>query len=188
LSRHVEAGLELETGPDPDTPATGALAPFARALDFLNLCIVRLGSLALLAAAGVLTYSVASRYFFKAATDWQDELAVFCLVGAVFSAGAYVQSQRGHIGIELLAAFLTPAANRVRAIVVDIASFLFCAFFSWKSWTLWHESWVDKQTTSSSWAPPLWIPYFLMAFGMTLLAVQIGLQIATRFQKRAGGP
>jgi TRAP-type C4-dicarboxylate transport system permease small subunit len=184
LSRHVEAGLEIESGPDPDRPASGALLPFARALDFVNLWIVRLGSLALLAAAFVLTYSVVSRYFFKAATDWQDEAAVFCLVGAVFTAGAYVQSQRGHIGIELLAVFLTPSANRVRAVVVDIASLLFCAFFSWKSWTLWHEAWVDKQTTSSSWAPPLSIPYFLMAFGMTLLAVQIALQVAVRFQKR----
>ena len=34
------------------------------------------------AASLVLTYSVFSRYLFKAATDWQDEVAVFCIVGA----------------------------------------------------------------------------------------------------------
>jgi hypothetical protein len=44
---------------------------------------------------------------------------------------------------------------------------------------------VDKQTTTSSWAPPLWIPYALMAAGMTLLAVQIALQVAVRLQRRA---
>jgi TRAP-type C4-dicarboxylate transport system permease small subunit len=175
LSLRTEAGFDPEAGPEP-TP--GALGAAGRALAFVNLCLVRLGSVALLAAALILTYSVVSRYFFKATTDWQDEAAVFCIVGAVFVASAYVQSYRGHIGIELLAHFLPPRANRVRAILVDVASLLFCAFFSWKSWTLWHEAFVEKQTTTSAWGPPLWIPYGLMAFGMTLLAVQIALQVA----------
>lgn len=152
-------------------------------MTFLNRWIVRAGSLALLAASLILTYSVVSRYFFKAATDWEDEAAVFCIVGAVFLASAYVQSMRGHIGIELLATFLPPAANRVRAIVVDSASLAFCAFFAWKSWTLLHEAWVDKQTTTSTWGPPLWIPYSLMALGMTLLTAQIALQVMEAFRR-----
>lgn len=182
MSRLTEAGLEPERGPE---AASGPIAPLARAIAFLNVWIVRAGSLALLAASLVLTYSVASRYFFKAATDWQDEAAVFCIVGAVFTASAYVQSYRGHIGIELLAAFLSPRANRIRAIVVDIASCAFCAFFAWKSWTLLHEAYVDNQTTTSAWAPPLWIPYGLMAFGISLLALQIALQIAQGLQRRS---
>jgi TRAP-type C4-dicarboxylate transport system permease small subunit len=155
-----------------------------RALAFLNAWIVRLGGVALLAASLILTYSVVSRYFFKAATDWEDEAAVFCIVGAVFTASAYVQSQRGHVGIELLSAFLPPSADRVRAWIVDVASLAFCAFFAWKSWTLWHEAWVDKQITNSTWGPPLWIPYGLMAAGMTLLALQIALQVAVGLQRR----
>jgi TRAP-type C4-dicarboxylate transport system permease small subunit len=175
-----------ETGPAPAAPRepqpTGPLAGIARAIAWVNIAIIALGSLALLAAALILTYSVASRSLFKAATDWQDEAAVFCIVGAVFLAAAYVQSYRGHIGIEFLATLLSPAANRVRAIVVDIATLVFCTFFGWKSWTLWHEAWKDNQTTTSSWSPPLWIPYSLMALGMTLLAVQVALQIAARLQ------
>ena len=181
MTRAVEAGLEPAAGPE---IPPGPLGVAARALAWLNAWIVRAGSVALLAAALILTYSVASRYFFRAATDWQDEAAVFCIVGAVFMASAYVQSYRGHIGIELLAHFLPPRANRVRAILVDLASFLFCAFFAWKSWTLLHEAYLEKQTTTSAWAPPLWIPYGLMAFGITLLAVQIALQIAAGLQRR----
>ena len=39
---------------------------------------------------------------------------------------------------------------------------------------------VDGQTTSSSWAPPLAIPYGLMALGMSLLSLQLLLQSAAR--------
>ena len=171
MSRRAEAGLEPEAGPEPPQGAVD------RALAIAHDWIVRAGSVALFAASLILTYSVASRYFFKAATDWQDEAAVFCIVGAVFMASGYVQSYRGHVGIELLEVFLPPRANRVRALLVDVFSLAFCAFFAWKSWTLWHEAWVDKQTTTSTWGPPLWIPYGLMAAGMTLLTLQIAIQL-----------
>lgn len=136
--------------------------------------------LALLAAAGILTYSVAARYFFKISTDWQDEASVFLLVGATFLSGAYVQSVRGHIGIEAVGGLLPPALNRWRLILVDAASCGFCFFFAWKSWTLWHEAWTEGQTTASSWAPPLWIPYAIMAVGMTLVGVQLLLHFLAR--------
>jgi TRAP-type C4-dicarboxylate transport system permease small subunit len=60
-------------------------------------------------------------------------------------------------------------------------SFFFCSFFAWKSWTLWHEAWVDKMTSSSSWAPPLAIPYGLMSAGMSLLALQLLVQLVSHF-------
>jgi TRAP-type C4-dicarboxylate transport system permease small subunit len=159
----------------------GPLGVLENAIAWINRVMVVFGMIALVVAAFVLTYSVFSRYLFKAATDWQDEAAVFCIVGAVFLSGAYVQSLRGHIGIEALASILPPGVNRVRACVVDVLSLVFCAFFAWKSWKLWHEAWVDGMTSSSTWAPPLAIPYGLMAGGMTLLSIQIMLQVATYF-------
>ena len=159
----------------------GVLGLVEAALAFVNRATVFVGMLALAAASLVLTWSVFSRYMFKAATDWQDEIAVFCIVGAVFLAGAWVQAQRGHVGIEAIAAILPPRVNRARVVVVDILTLLFCAFFAWKSWTLFHEAWVDKMTTSSTFAPPLTIPYGLMAAGMTLLVVQLALQTTAHF-------
>jgi len=103
-------------------------------------------------------------------------VAVFMLVGATFMTTAHVQSLRGHVGIEAVIGMLPPAVNRVRAVLVDLVSAAFCAFFSWKSWALLHEAWTEGQTTSSSFAPPLWIPYSLMTAGMTLLTLQLILQ------------
>jgi len=104
-------------------------------------------------------------------------MSVFLLVGATFMCAGYVQSQRGHIGIEAVASLLPPLVNKLRLIFCDLVSFLFCSFFSWKSMLLLHEAWVDGQTTSSSWAPPLSIPYGFMTTGMTLLSLQILLQL-----------
>jgi TRAP-type C4-dicarboxylate transport system permease small subunit len=155
--------------------------PLPRAMAAVNSVMVFFGMIALLIASFVLSYSVFSRYLFKAATDWQDEVAVFSIVGAVFLSGAWVQSQRGHVGIEAISSILPPGVNHVRRIVVDIMTLAFCAFFAWKSWTLFHEAWVDKMTTSSTFSPPLTIPYGLMATGMTLLVVQLLLQTVAHF-------
>jgi len=161
----------------------GTLGALERAMIGVNKLMMLFGMIALLVASFVLTYSVFSRYLFRAATDWQDEIAVFSIVGAVFLAGAWVQAQRGHIGIEAVASILPPSANRVRIVIVDALTLSFCAFFAWKSWTLFHEAWVDKMTTSSTFSPPLTVPYGLMALGMTLLVAQIALQLAAHFAR-----
>jgi len=153
------------------------VAAFERALSFCNRIIVVLASVALIAACATLSYSVLGRALFHLANYWQDEASVFLLVGATFMTSAYVQGQRGHIGIEAFVGMLSPAANRVRLWLVDVASFLFCSFFAWKSWTLMHEAYVEGRVTNSTWSPPFAIPYTLMALGMTLLCVQILLQI-----------
>jgi TRAP-type C4-dicarboxylate transport system permease small subunit len=149
-------------------------------LDRLNRAIVFLSAIALLVASCVLTYSVVLRYFSPQPTDWQDEFSVFLLIGVTFMSAAWVQSQRGHIGIEAVATLLPPSLDRWRMRLVDVASALFCAFFAWKSWTLLEEAWVEGYVSSSSWAPPLWIPYLTMSLGMSLLTLQILVQVLRR--------
>ena len=182
-------GGVFETNAEADAPPALSgplLSGLSAAIDGLNRLIIIGSQVALVAASLVLSYSVIARYWFKAATYWQDEAAVFLLVGATFLSAAYVQSKRGHIGIEALTGLLSPRLNRIRLLGVDVASFLFCAFFAWKSWTLAEEAYVDGQVSSSTWAPPLAIPYTIMAAGMTLLSVQILLQIALALATRNG--
>lgn len=171
-------------GPLPDqtnrsaaTKDNAFVAAFEHVLAWCNSVIVVLAAIALIAACVILSYSVLGRALFHSPNYWQDEAAVFLLVGATFMTSAYVQQQRGHIGIEAFVGLLSPLANRVRLWLVDLASFLFCSFFAWKSWTLTNEAWADGQVSNSMWSPPLAIPYCLMASGMTLLCLQLLLQI-----------
>jgi TRAP-type C4-dicarboxylate transport system permease small subunit len=149
----------------------------------LNYVVTIVSSVALVVAAFVLSYSVASRYFFHFSTDWQDEFSVFLIVGAVFMSSAAVQARRGHVAIEAFSAMLSPWANRIRLFIVDVASLVFCAFFAWKSFTLLHEAIVEGYRTGSTWQPPLWVPYSLMTCGMVLLSIQLILQVANHISR-----
>jgi TRAP-type C4-dicarboxylate transport system permease small subunit len=161
------------------------VAALGRSLAFCNTIIVVVAAVALIAACAILSYSVLTRSLLHSATYWQDEAAVFLLVGATFMSAAYVQGQRGHIGIEAFVGLLSPTANSIRLWLVDLASLLFCGFFAWKSWTLTYEAWADGQVSNSMWSPPLAIPYALMALGMTLLCLQILLQIMVPLSRKA---
>ena len=172
-------GIDAAAGtiPTTDVPVSGPLGAIQSVVGALNTLMAVLSAIAIAAAGFVLTWEVAGRYFFSIPSDWQDELSVFLLVGATFLSAAWVQARRGHVAIDAFGAILPPAADRARRWLADLLSLVFVSFFAWKSWSLLHEALVDGQTTPSAWGPPLWIPYGCMAAGMTLLAVQLLLQV-----------
>jgi TRAP-type C4-dicarboxylate transport system permease small subunit len=170
----IETELKRTPGGKPDRASAGLAE---RALAAVNALVVRLSSLALVVASFVLTYSVVVRYFLKVSTDWQDEMSVFLIVGAVFMSAAAIQAGRGHVAIEAITSLLPVRVNMARQLLVDVASLAFCTYFAWKSFLLLLEAWVEGFHSGSTWAPPLWIPYSLMTMGMTLLCLQILLQV-----------
>ena len=109
---------------EPQAAATGnpLVAALGRALRLCNRVIVVFAAIALIAACVILSYSVLGRALFHSPNYWQDEAAVFLLVGATFMTAAYVQSQRGHVSIEAFVGLLSPLANRIRLWLVDVAS------------------------------------------------------------------
>ena len=173
-------GIDAASGAIPvaDVPRGGILGAAQSALGMVNHLLAVLSAIAVAAAGLVLTWEVAGRYFFAIASDWQDELSTFLLIGATFGAASWIQARRGHVAIDALTHILPPGIDLARRVLADLLSLLFVAFFAWKSWALFEEAWTDGQTTPSAWGPPLWIPYACMAIGMTLLAAQFLLQLA----------
>jgi TRAP-type C4-dicarboxylate transport system permease small subunit len=158
----------------------GGLGAAALWLGRVNNLAAVVSAIAVGIAACVLTWEATARYLFHIPSDWQDEVSVFLLVGATFLSASWVQERRGHVGIQALSTILSPRADGMRRYASDIAALLFCAFFSWKSWTLLHEAVRDGQTSNSAFGAPLWIPYGSMAAGMTLVSLQLLLQVLSR--------
>ncbi|BAE49227.1 TRAP transporter large permease subunit [Paramagnetospirillum magneticum] len=139
----------------------------------------KLSALALLAAAGVLTFGVVMGHLTGRGLLWQDEVTVFLISGAVFLSAASVQARRGHVAIDFLDhAF--PYAKDLRHAVVEAGILAFCLIFAWKSGMLLAEAVHEGQTSQSAWGPPLWIPYSVLTLGMALLALQVMLQVGRR--------
>ena len=160
-----------------DTPRSGILGGVQSVLNLLNNVLAVASALAILAAGLVLTWEVIGRYFLGIASDWQDELSTFLLIGATFASAAWTQARRGHVGIDALSIVLPGWLDRIRRRLADLAACGFCGFFAWKSWQLLVEAWTEGQTTPSAWGAPLWIPYSCMALGMALLTVQLAVQV-----------
>jgi TRAP-type C4-dicarboxylate transport system permease small subunit len=180
-----DAGLEEAGIENPAASVEEAAGLPYRILAGINKVIVIISSIALVIAALVLTYGVVTRYFLHFSTDWQDEMSVFLIVGSIFMSSAAVQARRGHVAIEAVSSLLSDNVNRWRLFFIDIATLAFCAFFAWKSARLLEEAIVEGYRSSSTWQPPLWIPYSLMTVGMTLLSIQLLFQIVTQWRRRS---
>mgnify|MGYP006147531617 FL=1 len=143
----------------------------------INQAMAYLSAFLILVCSLVLVYEVVTRYILNISNDWVIELSIFMLIAATFLAAAHTQRERGHVGIEILDEVMSKRASRIRLLLGDILSMLFCGLVAYLSAVYCHEAWDQGWTTSSTWGPPLWIPYFFMSFGMLLLTLQFIVQI-----------
>jgi len=150
---------------------------FATVVQRFNAWLGYLAALMIVVSTAAISFEVVARYVFRHPHDWNLEFNIFLLIGSTFLAAANTQMKRGHVGIEILDELLPPRWNRWRRLTSDILSLLFCAFVTVYVWKYFHEAWVGGWVTSSTWAPKEWIPYALMGSGMTMLSLQILLQI-----------
>ncbi len=150
---------------------------FSGTVKGVNKLMAYLSAFLILGCTLVLVYEVITRYVIHVSNDWVIELSIFMLIAATFLAAAHTQRERAHVGIEVLDEVMSAKWNRWRYLLGDALSALFCALIAYLSWVYWHEAWDQGWETSSTWAPKLWIPYFFMAFGMSMLVLQYLVQL-----------
>ena len=177
-------GQELGSGAvvaeDRSHSATSGETAIASAFRGLVDFFFNLSSIALVIASAVLTGGVIAAHVLQRGIEWQDEMEVFLVAGAVFLSAAAVQARRGHIGIEVLDSFMPESARAWRTLLTDALSLVFVAFVAWKSGALLSEAWSEGHVSQSTWAPPLWIPYAIMTLGLALLACELALQVGEK--------
>ena len=120
----------------------------------------------------VVTQMVVMRYFLNASTIWQTEYVIFSLVAATFIGSPYVLLIRGHVNVELLPHYLGRRGRYLLALLASAGGLAFCLLLAWSGYELFHEALVNRWTTDTVWALPLWIPYLSLPIGIGLLSLQ----------------
>ena len=143
-----------------------------RVIDGLTYLTGWTAALCLVAAAIIVTEAVVVRKILGISTIWQIEASVFLLIFVVFAGAPYVQKNEHHLNVDLVIIHLSPRTREIILIIVSIISCLMAAVLAWYAWPMWWEAVVGNQHTESLWGPPLWIPYFFLPLGMTLLFLQ----------------
>lgn len=150
---------------------------FAWLVTQFNFITGYLSAVTIVVTSLVVCYGVVMRYFFSSPLDWGLELSIFLLIIATFMSAGYTQLKRGHVTIEVLEHVLSARANRLRYLIGDILSMVFCVFVAWNAWEYFHEAYSEGWVTESTWAPKMWIPYLFMAVGMSALSLQLLVQV-----------
>lgn len=143
---------------------------------FSRFCGYLTGGLIVLSAA-LITYEVIWRYYLSHPHTWSLEVNIFLLIGATFLASSFTQFKRGHVGTEVLDLVIPKHWIPWRVLVGDVLSCAVCVFIGISVSLYAVQAWNEGWTTDSTWAPPLWIPYTLMAVGMWMTALQSLVQI-----------
>jgi TRAP-type C4-dicarboxylate transport system permease small subunit len=139
-----------------------------------------IAALSIVAAALIVTEGVVVRKIFGASTIWQIEASVFLLIYAVFVGAPLVQKHEHHLNVDLVLIHLSPRTREITLIVVSIIACALSAVLAWYAWPMWWESLVENAHSESLWGPPLWIPYFFLPLGISLLFLQYIVHITQK--------
>lgn len=110
-------------------------------------------------------------------TIWQTEAVIYLMIAATLIGLPYVQSLRGHVGVDLIPGLLPKSARRVLAIFVLALTLVMVGLMTFYGWEMFHLAWTRNWKSESVWAFPLWITYLSMPLGFGLF----GLQLAADF-------
>jgi len=131
-----------------------------------------IAALCIVAAALVVTEGIITRKVLGVSAIWQIEASVFLLILATFVGAAFVQKSEHHLNVDLILIHLSPKTRELTLIVVSIIACILSGIIAWFAWPMWWEAVIRNDHSYSLWGPPLWIPYFFIPFGMSLLFFQ----------------
>ncbi|MDH5600063.1 MAG: TRAP transporter small permease [Gammaproteobacteria bacterium] len=112
------------------------------------------------------------RYVLEESSIWQTEFVTYLLISATFIGSPYVLLTRGHVNVDLLPLYLKQHWRLRMALFASVVSLAFCLIITYTGYEFWYEAWEANWKSDSIWEVRLWIPYFSLPFGFTILSLQ----------------
>lgn len=138
--------------------------------NFLKLAVIN-GFLTLLMML-VIVADIIGRGFFNKPISGANELATLFLVALIFIGMAAAQVRQQHYNVDLIYGLFPPRAKRVCDTINSLAAMGFAGLLAWLTI---EGAWTSFEKGEASYAViafPIWPSRFVLAFGLTCLAVQ----------------
>jgi len=129
-------------------------------------------ALMILVSVFVVCQMVWIRYVLEESSIWQTEFVTYLLISATFIGSPYVLLTRGHVNVDLIPIYLKQHWRLRFALFASVVSLLFCLIITYTGFEFWYEAWEAGWVSDSIWEVRLWIPYFSLPFGFTILSLQ----------------
>jgi TRAP-type C4-dicarboxylate transport system permease small subunit len=117
------------------------------------------------------------RYLFNSPLPGVYELQEFMLVGAVFLGLAYIQSEKGHIYVDIFTSRFTERGQAVLGLLSHSISLLIFALISWqgglRAWT----ALISGQSREGLISYPLWPAKWTLTIGVGFFCLRLALDI-----------
>jgi TRAP-type C4-dicarboxylate transport system permease small subunit len=130
------------------------------------------------AMVALITYDVVGRALFNSPSLITDEITGYLLVFVAFMGAAEALRAGRHIGVDVVVGSLSQRARLRLTLVALLFSLAFLTFFWWHAVVMVYKSYVRNVTVPSSLLTPIWIPQVFIPIGMTLLLLQVVVEIA----------
>jgi TRAP-type mannitol/chloroaromatic compound transport system permease small subunit len=150
---------------------------FSAWLGRLALWLLLLGTLGMIAAMLVGVADVVGTEFFGRPLLGTLEFTESTMVLVVFGALAYAQQRRAHIRVELLYSHVGPRGKSFMEAVTHIIAFIFFALVGWMGYVELLYSLEIMESTMGSVRFPLYPARTLMVLGVSLLILQLVVDI-----------
>jgi len=137
-----------------------------------------LGILALMSA------EVFARYLFNKPILGTVEISSYLLVIFCFTGMAFVQSQKGHICIELVTQRLPTSLQCTLRIITLILSLVTFVVITWQMAGAFWKSWEIQEVRWGALPLPVWPVKFMIAFGSFTLCLQFLLNIVDEIRNK----
>jgi TRAP-type C4-dicarboxylate transport system permease small subunit len=129
--------------------------------------------------AGIVTYDVVMRFYFRKPTMWVLETSEILLIIIIFCGAAYCLFRDGHVHIDLITSRFPRKMRDLSQLINGTLSFLFCLVLTWSAWRFWWPAYVNNWHTDSLLSFPLGVAYFFLAAGLTTLTAQYFFKVGS---------
>lgn len=141
-------------------------------IDFINHWIGRVSGFLIIPLMIIIVYDVFMRYFLNNPTIWALELSEILLIYIVCLCAGSVLLHNSHVRVTILVEKFTERTQAMIRIVLWPVLFLISFILIWKGGATFWDDIVRHSTSSTMWAPPLWISKIMVPVGGLLIGIQ----------------